>query len=250
MHTFLHGLSFPLRALGFIVSQPMLWRYIVIPIVLNILIGFVLYATLLWAGVQTIEALLADWPELIARFVRLLLIVILFIGLGYMLVRFGVVIGSPFYSRLSELIEERLHGVARTTSPTSPASIAHDFFRALLFELKKLLFLLALGTPTLLLNVLPGIGAMLATVAGIAIGVTISCLDFFDPPLERRRLSFRTKLGYIRHHLPASAGFGLICLGLVSVPFLNLLAVPVCITAGTLFFCERSPAYLDDGTMR
>jgi CysZ protein len=91
---------------------------------------------------------------------------------------------------------------------------------------------------------------MLGTAAGIVIGVTISCLDFFDPPLERRRLSFRAKLGYIRHHLPASAGFGLICLGLVSVPFLNLLAVPVCITAGTLFFCERSPVYLDDGTMR
>lgn len=167
-----------------------------------------------------------------------------------MLVRFGVVIGSPFYSRLSELIEEQLRGVTRTTSPTSPAFIAYDLFRALLFELKKLIFLLAFGIPALLLNVLPGVGTMLGTAAWIAIGVTITCLDFFDPPLERRRLSFRAKLSYIRHHLPASAGFGLICLGLVSVPFFNLLAVPVCITAGTLFFCERSPVYLDDGTMR
>lgn len=250
MHAFLDGLCFPLRAIRFIGSQPMLWRYIVIPIVLNILVGFVLYTTLLWAGFQAIEALLVDWPELIAWFVRLLLIVVLFIGIGYVLVRFGVIIGSPFYSRLSELIEERLHGVARTTSPTSPTSIAYDLFRALLFELKKLLFLLAFGTPALLLNALPGVGTMLATAAGIAIGVTITCLDFFDPPLERRRLSFRAKLGFIRRHLPASAGFGLICLGLVSVPFFNLLAIPVCITAGTLFFCERSPAYLDDGTMR
>lgn len=250
MQAFIDGLSFPLRAIRFIASQPMLWRYIVIPIALNILVGFVLYATLLWAGVRAIEALLADWPELIAWFVWLLLTIVLLVGIGYLMVRFGVVIGSPFYSRLSELIEEQLRGVARTTSPTSPASIAYDLFRALLFELKKLIFLLAFGIPALLLNVLPGVGTMLGTAAGIVIGVTISCLDFFDPPLERRRLSFRAKLGYIRHHLPASAGFGLICLGLVSVPFLNLLAVPVCITAGTLFFCERSPVYLDDGTMR
>ncbi|MGQ9611514.1 EI24 domain-containing protein [Chloroflexus sp.] len=250
MQAFLDGLSFPLRAIRFIGSQPMLWRYIVIPIALNILVGFVLYATLLWAGVRAIEALLADWPTWIAWFVRVLLIVALFIGLGYILVRFGVVIGSPFYGRLSELIEERLHGVTKTTSPPYPASIAYDLLRALLFELKKLIFLLALGTPALLLHLLPGFGTMPATAAWIAIAVTITCLDFFDPPLERRRLSFRAKLGFIRRHLPASAGFGLICLGLVSVPFLNLLAVPVCITAGTLFFCERSPVYLDDGTMR
>lgn len=250
MHAFLDGLRFPLRAIRFIGSQPMLWRYIVIPIALNMLIGFVLYTTLLWVGFQAIEVLLVDWPKWIAWFVRVLLIIALFIGLGYMLVRFGVVIGSPFYSRLSELIEEQLRGVARTTSPTSPASIAYDLFRALLFELKKLIFLLAFGIPALLLNVLPGVGTILGTAAWIAIGVTITCLDFFDPPLERRRLSFRAKLSYIRHHLPASAGFGLICLGLVSVPFFNLLAVPVCITAGTLFFCERSPVYLDDGTMR
>jgi CysZ protein len=137
MQAFIDGLSFPLRAVRFIASQPMLWRYIVIPIALNILVGFVLYATLLWAGVRAIEALLADWPELIAWFVWLLLIIVLFVGIGYLMVRFGVVIGSPFYSRLSELIEEQLRGVARTTSPASPASIAYDLFRALLFELNE-----------------------------------------------------------------------------------------------------------------
>jgi CysZ protein len=67
----------------------------------------------------------------------------------------------------------------------------------------------------------------------------IACLDFFDPALERRRLAFRRKLGVIRRGLPASAGFGLVCFGLVSVPLVNLLAIPLCITAGTLFFVER-----------
>jgi len=28
-------------------------------------------------------------------------------------------------------------------------------------------------------------------------------------------------------------------LGLVSIPLLNLLAIPLCMTAGTLFFCDR-----------
>jgi CysZ protein len=71
------------------------------------------------------------------------------------------------------------------------------------------------------------------------LGVTIACLDFLDPPLERRRLRFRDKLGAIREALPASGGFGLICFGLITIPFLNLFSIPLCITAGTLFFCDQ-----------
>jgi CysZ protein len=99
---------------------------------------------------------------------------------------------------------------------------------------------LLIGAPTLLLNLIPVVGTVLATAGGIALGATISCLDFFDPPLERRRLRFREKLGFIRRGLPATAGFGLVCLGLVSIPFFNLFAVPLCITAGTLFYCDQS----------
>ncbi|WP_413228768.1 EI24 domain-containing protein [Chloroflexus sp.] len=238
MRTLLHGFSYPFRAISLIVSQPVLWRYIAIPIGLNLLVGFVLYTTLLLAGFQAIDALLAGWPAWIEWLVRGVLVIALFVGIGYLLVRFGVVLGSPFYSRLSELLEERLRGVAITAPPPTPANIARDLGRAVLFELKKLLLTLVIGLPALLLNLIPGAGSILATIAGIALGATIACLDFFDPPLERRRLRFRAKLGFIRRHLPASAGFGLICLGLVSIPLFNLLAVPICITAGTLFYCD------------
>ena len=49
----------------------------------------------------------------------------------------------------------------------------------------------------------------------------------------------RARLGLIRRSLPASAGFGLVCLGLISIPLVNLLAIPLCVTAGTLFFCDQ-----------
>lgn len=238
MRTLLYGFSYPFRAISLIVSLPVLWRYIAIPIGLNLLVGFVLYTTLLLAGFQAIDALLAGWPAWIEWLVRGVLVIALFVGIGYLLVRFGVVLGSPFYSRLSELLEERLRGVAITAPPPTLANIARDFGRAVLFELKKLLLTLVIGLPALLLNLIPGAGSILATIAGIALGATIACLDFFDPPLERRRLRFRTKLDFVRRHLPASAGFGLICLGLVSIPLFNLLAVPICITAGTLFYCD------------
>jgi CysZ protein len=243
MQMFLTGASYPLRALGVLRRYPALWRYVIIPIFLNILVGVTLYAGLLFAGFRVIDGFIASLPEwlvFIAWLLRVLLIVVLLIATGYVLVRFGVVIGSPFYSRLSERLEERFSGVAFDAPPPTVGNVTRDIARALLFEVKKLILALIIGAPTLLLNLIPVVGSFLATASGIALGATISCLDFFDPPLERRRMRFRDKLGFVRQGLPATAGFGLVCLGLVSIPLINLFAVPLCITAGTLFYCDQS----------
>lgn len=245
MQQFLIGASYPLRALGVLRRHSALWKYIVAPIFLNFLAGATLYAGLLAAGFRAIDGFIAglpEWAAFIAWLLRVLLIIALLIATGFVLVRFGVVIGSPFYSRLSERLEERCSGVVFDAPPPTVGNVARDIARALLFEIKKLLLTLVIGAPTLLLNLIPVIGSFLATAGGVALGVTISCLDFFDPPLERRRLRFREKLGFVRQGLPATAGFGLVCLGLVSIPLINLFAVPLCITAGTLFFCDRRGA--------
>ena len=240
MYTLLRGASCPWRAIRLLVRQPALWRYVAIPVGLNLLVGVVLYATLLLAGFRFIAMLVEGWPTWIAWLLRSLLLITLFVALGYVLVLFGVVLGAPFYSRLSELLEEHLRGTAPASPPVTLAGIARDLGRAIAFELKKLLLALAIGLPILLLHLIPGAGSLLALLGGLALGATLACLDFFDPPLERRRLSFRAKLAFIRRHLPGSAGFGLVCLGLVSLPLLNLLTVPVCIAAGTIFFCEAA----------
>ncbi|MFQ3630308.1 EI24 domain-containing protein [Roseiflexus sp.] len=245
MHTFLTGASYPLRAFGVLRRHPVFWRYIIAPILLNMLVGVTLYAGLLVAGFRVIDGFIAglpEWMALIAWLLRALLVIALLIATGFVLVRFGVVIGSPFYSRLSERLEERFSGVVFDAPSPTVGNVARDIARALLFEIKKALLALTIGAPALLLNLIPVVGSFLATASGIALGATISCLDFFDPPLERRRLRFRDKLGFVRQGLPATAGFGLVCLGLVSIPLINLFAVPLCITAGTLFYCEKNAA--------
>jgi CysZ protein len=83
------------------------------------------------------------------------------------------------------------------------------------------------------------VGTVAATIGGVAIAAIIVCLDFLDAPLERRRLRFRRKLAIVLRALPASASFAVICLILISIPLLNLLAVPLCVASGTLFFCDR-----------
>jgi CysZ protein len=242
MRNFVAGLGYPFRALGVLRRNPDLWGFVVIPILINIAVGVLLYAGLLLAGLRWIEATTAGlpaWAAPLAWLLQLLLGIALFIATGYVLVRFGVVLGSPFYGQLSERLEERLTGAAPPAEPLSAAGIARDLIRALLYELKKLALVVAVLLPLLLVGLIPVAGQVLVVIGQILLGALITCLDFLDSPLERRRLRFRAKLGMVRRGLPATAAFGLICLGLVSIPLINLLAIPLCVSAGTLLFCER-----------
>ncbi len=235
------GVTYPFRAFRLITGTPRMWRFVLVPILVNMLVGITLYAGLLFAGFRAIDSAVATLPAWAAMFgvlLRVVLVVLLLIATGFVLVRFGVVLGSPWYARMSAQIEQMQHG----TVPESGSGLAmalRDLGRALGFELKKLLLVLVFGALLLLLNFIPVAGQVLATAGSIALGATIACLDFLDYPLERRQLGFRQKLGVIRRHLPATGAFGVVALGMVSIPLFNLIAIPICVAAGTLLFCER-----------
>lgn len=246
MYRFISGALYPLYAVAVLARAPRLWRYLLIPMLVNLLVGVTLYAGLLLAGWSAIDGLVAGlpaWAAILGALLHILLIVGLLIVTGFVLVRFGVVLGSPWYTQLSAELELLRGGKPLPEQGSGLSAAARDLSRALAFEFRKLLLVVVIGVLLLLLNVLPVAGQLLATAGWIALGATITCLDFFDYPLERRRISFRAKLGVIRRSLPASAGFGLVCLGLVSIPFVNLLSIPLCVAAGTLFFCDQIRAY-------
>jgi CysZ protein len=136
-------------------------------------------------------------------------------------------------------VHKKLEELKLNQLEVTEVGIIQDIWRAILFELKKIFLTIVIASPLLLANFIPGIGTIFAAVGGFCLTLTIVCLDFLDAPLERRRLSFRKKLTMIWHSFPASGGFGLVCLGLISIPLLNLITIPLCVAAGTLFFCDQ-----------
>ncbi|MBE9031696.1 EI24 domain-containing protein, partial [filamentous cyanobacterium LEGE 11480] len=83
------------------------------------------------------------------------------------------------------------------------------------------------------------VGTAIVAAGSLTLGACLTCLDFFDATMERRRLRFRQKLRLVRRSLPASAGFALVCFGLVNIPLINLVGIPLCVAAGSLFCCDR-----------
>lgn len=250
------GATYPFRALVTFIRNPRLWQYIAIPILVNLVVAIALYSGLLLFGFHIVEDVTLDvsrWLDStianlpawlgfldyatvgLSFLLRLLLILLLLVATGFLLTQFGVLLGAPWYGQLSEQLEKVCTGKVEIVE----VSIFRDIGRAILFELKKLVLIAVVGIPLFLLNFIVGIGTLGSTIGSLALTVTIVCLDFLDSPLERRRLPFRQKLSIVFRSLPASASFGVVCLGLISIPLLNLFTIPLCVASGTLFFCDR-----------
>ncbi len=250
------GASYPIRTLKFLANQPRLWQYLIIPILLNLIIGIIIYIVLLlpsWEIIQGviinlsawIDRSIADLPSWLAILEYLVMIVgwlvktiilfTLFVIIGFIIAQFGGILGAPWYGKLSEEIEK----IKTNQVEIIEVNIIIDIWRAILFEIKKLGLMVVVSIPLLLFNLVPGLGNLIAAIGGVTLTATIVCLDFLDAPLERRRLRFRQKLSLVYRGLPATAGFSLVCLGLISIPLLNLIIIPICVASGTLFFCDR-----------
>jgi CysZ protein len=252
----LTGASYPFRILIFFKQNSSLWSYIIIPLILNLILGIFFYLQLLRWEAEVFEILtlkgmawlnqialnLPSWLQnldiiliFLIEFFKLLLGLILLVLTGFILAQIGFLLGMPWYSKLSEKIESIKLGKITIIE----VDFLTEIKRALLYEFKKIILLVFIGLPLFLCNFLPGLGTLVATIGGLSLTAILTCLDFWDQPLERRRLRFRDKLGLIAKSFPSSAGFGYMCLLLISIPLLNLVTIPLCVAAGTLFVCDR-----------
>jgi CysZ protein len=239
---FVVGASYPLRALSLLGTHRELWRYVLVPVLINVLLLVVLTTALLIPGFRLIDQLMAQlppWLALLEWLLRGLLVLTLLLVNGFLLAQFGVALGAPWYSTLSARLEQLVVGNAPPESPLTPFSIVRDVTRALFFQLGRLLIAISAFCLFLPLNLIPGIGGLIATVGNSVVGALLLTLDFLDPPLDRRLLPFRQKLGVVRRNLGLSLGLGLVCLALVSIPLLNLFTIPLCVVAGTLLYCDH-----------
>jgi CysZ protein len=258
------GASYPLRALSVFQKSPRLLKFLVVPIALNFVIGVGLYLGLLfpaWHGLTDLIENLAHQFDLLTAnlppwlsfldyailalgwLLRLVLVVGLLLMTGFIFLQFGVILGAPWYGQLSEQIEKFRTGRVEIVE----VNFFTDIGRAILFELKKIGLWLAIAPPLLLFNFIPGAGPAIASIGGISLTAAIALLDFLDGPSERRRFSFRKKLSLVLQTLPASASFSLVCWILSSIPLVNLVAIPICIASGTLFWCDRILPKLSPG---
>jgi CysZ protein len=141
-----------------------------------------------------------------------------------------LLIGDPFYERISELVEHGLGGV--------PDAVGVSFWQSLRRSLVDSLRLIALsvlvGIPLFALGFLPVIGQTVIPVVGGAVGGWLLAVELTGVPFQRRGQRLRHRRRALRAHRPLTLGFGVAVFCCFLIPLGAILLMPAAIAGATL----------------
>lgn len=234
------GFLLPFRAIVFLFKQPSLWPLVIIPALINILLfGGSLY--LLVTNVETVVELLwiepvvdawYDWARKILWYGLVGLVAILSIGAAYVFVLLlGGIVASPFNDLLSDRVETIL--LDRDAPPEREESIVWGIVRSIGSSLFILGSYCVVMAPILMLNLVPAVGQVAATMLGAGVSALFLTMEFTDSPLDRRGRGLRQKFELIEGNRDVAIGFGLGATLLFWLPVFNLLTIPFAVVGGT-----------------
>lgn len=232
----------PLRALSLLWSHKRLWPLAAAPFFINL----ALFALAFWLS----YAYLGDWVRGLLPsgegwwwaallYVMLVLMVLALLVLQiYLFAVVGRVMSAPFL----ELLTRRTEALAQGMPPGAPWTddgLMRDVLRVLRQSLKRLFIYLAVMLPLLLLNFIPGVGAVAYAVLAWLFTAYFLALEFMDYPLDRRGLSLKQKARYVRSMGLGWLGFGSAVLVMGLVPVVNFTLLPLAAMGGTLLYLEH-----------
>lgn len=229
------GFFAPFHGFGFLVRRRHLWRYAIVPLVLNV----ALVVAAGWAWMHFVVPWVAGlipggegWIATSGRFLARLIVyvVTLPLALGVYVVA-ALVVGGPFYEALCERVEREVLG-GRFEEPL-PRPFWRIFADGVRVGLGNLVVAILGGVVALLCPiVVPGFGAVLSVV----IGWFLAGFSFVAYPFDWRGVNLLPKVGIAFRHLPTTLGVGL-AVSLMLVPIITLpLAAPCAVVGAALLF--------------
>ena len=223
-----------------LVLKPGMRRFILIPLLVNIVIFFIVTAALFNAFGDAFNQILEwspDWLDWLTWILWPLVAFIFLIVYGY---SFNVItnfLAAPFFGLLAEKIETQLTGVAPPDEPWSQL-----IPRTLQREAVKLWYFISRGFLVLIifvaLFVVPG-----ANLLGTLMAALWSCwcmaIQYSDYPADNHQLSFRELRRRLNSQQLTSYSYGGIILLGSMVPVLNIFVTPVAVAGATLYWVRE-----------
>lgn len=227
------------RAAGMFLRHPVLIVYALLPAAVTMAVTAVTIPLLLdfgpdligswWGkpeGGAGIAVRIAEW---IAGALSVLLVVLVVPWLV-------MLVGFPLCEPLAAAVERRVAGGV----PDSGRSLLAEILDSFLSSLGILAVGLGGSLVLLVAGLFPGAALVTVPLAAFVWTPLVLALDLFDSPLSRRRLGLKRKLGVLRGNLGAALALGLAAAPLLTVPFLNLLGLPLAVVAGVLLCADLS----------
>jgi CysZ protein len=229
---FQNGLEAPWTGFQFMLSHPKLWRYGILPILLNLLITGLLLAILIGAGVYLFTAVHPwfgdEWPWRIVEALAVVLILVVMIALTVVAwMALQVILCSFFYERLAKQVELLL-GVQPGELKDLPlltqaVDSLNDLFQLALFFVA-----------CVLVEFVPLVGTVLGLCGSYYFTCTTLGLEFLSYPLAIRGLRRSERVRFAGKNRPATLGLGTAVMILVVVPIINAVFLTTAVTGAVL----------------
>jgi CysZ protein len=234
---FLTGVGLLGRGLGLVLRNPRLLGLGLVPaLIVGILYAAALIMLIVFVGdaSRAVTWFADDWATGWRDLIRALAGTAL-VGLGGLLgvltfTAVTLLIGDPFYEKISFLVEERFGGV--------PGEVEVGFWRSLRRSLVDSLRLIALsilcGIPLFLLGFLPVVGQTVVPVIGGAVGGWLLAVELTGVPFQRRGRRLRHRRAALHRNRPLALGFGVAVFVSFLIPLGAVLLMPAAVAGGTL----------------
>ena len=215
-----------------LVTLPGIRRFVIVPLVLNILLmggAFWWLFTRLDAWIPALMTHVPDWLWPLA----VISIVLVF---GYFFSTIANWIAAPFNGLLAEQLEARLTGA--TPPDTGVLGIAKDIPRIMKREWQKLAWYLPRAAVLLVLYFIPGIGQTVAPVLWFLFSAWMLAIQYCDYPFDNHKVPFRDMRQALRARKTLNMQFGTVVSLFTLIPFLNLFIMPVAVCGATAMWVD------------
>jgi CysZ protein len=152
----------------------------------------------------------------------------------------GAIIASPFNDILSEKTEEILTGVTNE-EPFVFKIFLKDALQTVMDESKKIFVFVILMLLLLPLNLLPG-GTLPYSILSVMLTVFFLVVEYTGYVFYRKHLTFHDQRRFIFSQKFLMLGFGTGIMGVLAVPFLQFLCIPLGVVGATQLWHDRSEA--------
>lgn len=232
----LTGAQYLLRGLQ-LIMRPGLRRFVLIPILINIII----FSLLTWLGVSQFESFMDyllpedSWLAYIRWLLWPLFVLALLLVIIYTFTTLANLIGGPFNGLLAEQVERVLSG---QEPEQNTGSVWKEILPALLSELRKLGYFLLRAVPLLLLFIIPVVNVA-APFIWLAFNAWFLALEYADYPMGNHGLKFPEQHARLKRVRLTSLGFGGGATLLTMIPVLNFIAMPAAVAGATVLWHEE-----------
>jgi len=239
---FSRGFFYPFRAGKFIKNHPVLLKYIIVPFLINLVI---LSLAVYW-GLSFFNSIVVHYiPQgeawywvMLSYFLWIFAVLMTMILVFFGFTVTGAIIASPFNDILSEKTEEILTGIP-DEEPFIFKVFLTDAMQTVMEESKKIFIFVVLMLLLLPLNLIPG-GTLLYSILSVLLTVFFLVVEYTGYVFSRKHMSFRDQRRFIFSQKFLMFGFGTGIMGVLAVPFLQFLCIPLGVVGATQLWHDLS----------